>query len=173
MSDYDRSSLRHPFASQSSPHRPRSAPASPELGSGGFSYTDSHYQPDSYASALPSSMPHEVRHRRGSSVDGFLMQDHDGHHKPAPIEQYSQVYPITPTRQSFALRMPNSAPSLGARRPSKARKSGAGKGLASMFVNFSASDANALLSGVAPSGSSKRKREEEEERCRREVRPAV
>ena len=39
------------------------------------------------------------------------------------------------------------------------------------FVNFTASDADTILSGVAPSGSSKRRREEEEEeeeeRCRR------
>lgn len=31
-----------------------------------------------------------------------------------------------------------------------------------MFINFTSKDANKLLSGVAPSGSSKRKREEEE-----------
>jgi hypothetical protein len=32
-----------------------------------------------------------------------------------------------------------------------------------MFINFTSKDANKLLSGVAPSGSSKRKREEEEQ----------
>lgn len=31
-----------------------------------------------------------------------------------------------------------------------------------MFINFTSNDAKKLLSGVAPSGSSKRKREEEE-----------
>jgi hypothetical protein len=36
--------------------------------------------------------------------------------------------------------------------------------MAPMFINFTTKDAKKLLSGVAPSGSSKRKREEEEAR---------
>ena len=53
--------------------------------------------------------------------------------------------------------------------PAKTPKKGVGKkakkdagGIGGMFVNYGASDAKKLLSGVAPSGSSKRKREEEE-----------
>lgn len=42
----------------------------------------------------------------------------------------------------------------------RAGKRGSG---APMFINFTSKDANKLLSGVAPSGSSKRKREEEEQ----------
>jgi hypothetical protein len=77
---------------------------------------------------------------------------------PAPATTY-----VSQRRASAAsIGRPRSAPivpSIGAVR----RASATSKRLArkTSFVNFSAKDANKLLSGVAPSGSSKRKRDEE------------
>ena len=57
---------------------------------------------------------------------------------------------------------PQPAPARKAGGKPSARRSSTAPGTP-MFINFTSKDANKLLSGVAPSGSSKRKREEEEQ----------
>ena len=76
----------------------------------------------------------------------------------------------TPVAAAAAAPEPAAVPvPAPAKAPARTPKKGVGKkakkdagGIGGMFVNYGASDAKKLLSGVAPSGSSKRKREEEE-----------
>lgn len=78
--------------------------------------------------------------------------------------------PTTPTRKArpAALSTPGRRTPAGSPKVVKKQTSPVKAG-PPMFINFTATDATALLNGVAPSGSSKRKREEEEEaeRCKR------
>lgn len=59
---------------------------------------------------------------------------------------------------------PTSAPVVASAPVSPTKRRNNRRSMAPMFINFTTKDAKKLLSGVAPSGSSKRKREEEEAR---------
>ncbi|KAI5478437.1 hypothetical protein MNV49_005078 [Pseudohyphozyma bogoriensis] len=112
--------------------RPRSAPSSPQLGGdGGFAFGGGH----------------SLNRRRGSSMDGFPRVG-------GPYEPAYGYAPPSPTRRVVV------PPKIAPKKPTNAGK-GKKKGGGISFINFSANDANVLLSGVAPSGSSKRKREDD------------
>lgn len=88
---------------------------------------------------------------------------------PSPLELGSPARTqSTPAKQSTALPLtapPKSAPIPATIPPSPTTPRRRGRrSMAPMFINFTGKDAKKLLSGVAPSGSSKRKREEEEAR---------
>jgi len=86
--------------------------------------------------------------RRGSSLRDSATSDKSAPVAPAPA----------PATAAAPTKAPIKTPKKGVGK--KAKKDAGGIG--GMFVNYGASDAKKLLSGVAPSGSSKRKREEEE-----------
>lgn len=155
LSEYDYHSERLASTQPWPPQRPRSAPASPELGGGGFSFPPSNHHVNAYASPTsPAHMAPELQRRRG----GSLADTYDQHQH----ERGEHPYYSSPRSRTVSNNTQPPPRSSNQGRRSVARSSGAPK-----FVNFTSTDASILLSGVAPSGSSKRKREEEEERRRR------
>lgn len=87
---------------------------------------------------------------------------------PSPLDLAKPSTQSSPLSQSASLDYtslpPKSAPIPASIPSSPTRRKGNRRSMAPMFINFTTKDAKKLLSGVAPSGSSKRKREEEEAR---------
>lgn len=92
---------------------------------------------------------------------------------PSPLDlARSPRVHSSPLSQSVSLQQlvpPKSAPLPVTAAPSPMKRMGGRRSAAPMFINFTGKDAKKLLSGVAPSGSSKRKREEEEARQAKQV----
>lgn len=134
----------HPSHPHSSPRRVR-APTAPAAPLPPRSQPQIYTHAYTYDAANPHAQPIPVAYTRRNSSPP----------PPHPL----QTVPRTPTKGAATpsvLASPRKTPS---RSPTKAK----GKGEAvPMFINYSASDSKKLLSGVAPSGSSKRRREEAE-----------
>ncbi|SGY18240.1 BQ5605_C015g08016 [Microbotryum silenes-dioicae] len=180
---------QYAYYAHTPPTRPRSAPASPELAYNGFepypAQQHFHRRP-SMVGGSPRSQ--HVRTLHPSYYEAgyhpyaqvprahVRMQSHPACSSSAPVVRPQRKAPGGPsptaTTVSSAPPAPQKVPTPAAtpsptRRPSmagrKRKRSGSG---APTFINFTSVDARKLLSGVAPSGTSKRKREEAEQRRR-------
>ncbi|SCZ90093.1 BZ3500_MvSof-1268-A1-R1_Chr1-3g01771 [Microbotryum saponariae] len=180
---------QHVHYAHTSPPRPRSAPASPELVYDGFEPYPAQQHPHrrpSIAGAFPRSQHvnalqpsyYEAGYHPYAQVPRahVRMQSHSGYSSSAPVVSPQRRAPggasPTATTASSAPPTPHRAPTAASvpsptRRPSMAgRKGKRSNSGAPTFINFTSVDAPKLLSGVAPSGTSKRKREETEQRRR-------
>jgi hypothetical protein len=113
---------------------PRSAPAFHEYGI-----------PDYFS--MPEPVP--SNRRRGSSIDSAIIQ------ALPPSSSSSRIHSELP---SPTIRKIRSRPTS----LKKAGRRGSAPAAQAQFVNFTSADSHKLLTGVAPSGSSKRKRDEVE-----------
>ncbi|GAA5865176.1 hypothetical protein JCM1840_003933 [Sporobolomyces johnsonii] len=128
----------------------------------------------------PPNSPTSSTKRRRSSIDTASLASHTFNLSPPPaasrasytygppppaLQHYQLPLPLQPAPGPYSSSPPVSptvSPGRPSPKPTPKRKRAANKPAVAMFVNYSASDAKKLLSGVAPSGSSKRRREEEE-----------
>ncbi|BGO92033.1 hypothetical protein NBRC10512_001014 [Rhodotorula toruloides] len=136
---------------------------------------------DPFLSSSPPRASSSVLRRR-SSVDSVNLAASYGRHPyPPPLPQQQQppqqpfpavLQPAPPQGVARPSTPPPKPAQANSKSPSKTtpkRKRGSPtktKQPAAMFINYSSQDAKKLLSGVAPSGSSKKKREEDEARQR-------
>lgn len=109
-----------------------------------------------------------IASRRSTVGPGALvLQPVPNNYLPAtpPSRQMGRVRPHPPASAPPTTNRPAMSSSPSTRRYAGRGSARRGSGNAApMFINFTSKDANKLLSGVAPSGSSKRKRDEEEAR---------
>lgn len=156
-------SLPHP-----STHLLPSTPARPSP-----SHHPSHEAVRPHTSPERRTRPSVVNHRRSSSLDA-REQSHlpypsvlAGAHGPLPLPPPSLPpspphFPSTPPRTPSTPKTPKAPKSPKKASPKKTTPRGGKKPVGgSAFINYSACDAKKLLSGVAPSGSSKRKRDDD------------
>ena len=125
------------------------------------SYAQPVSSPTRYSSAyLGPGPPHIARSTlavRRSTVGPHPLNLVTGSYQPYP----SHMSATLPLRKN-SITSPTSSPSKRHAARNGSTSSRRGSSTAPMFINFTSKDANKLLTGVAPSGSSKRKREEEE-----------
>lgn len=164
------SSPSPPYAQTAYPYYPRSAPAHrttfdesifhPLSSSSSTSYPIFNLPLQPPRCTTPPSPDLSLRHRRGSSLDTELR----GSSSHAASSSYPShlISPVVRTRAT-----PYSVPRKPVPTP---RPAGPPKGGGFSFINYGPGDANELLNGVAPSGSSKRGREEAEELEREKLR---
>lgn len=146
--------------------RPRSAPPSPQVDIAGSASFVPYYSPPEPSFTASSS----YLRRRGSSVDAMIPRTFVSTPQTNPSYGYAS-YPTSfppPSNQPVGypppyipetpMRIPPISPTSEPRRrirkiaPTTGKKTGVVN-----FVNFSPSDSKVLLSGVAPSGSSKKR----------------
>ncbi|KAK9900047.1 hypothetical protein P389DRAFT_7093 [Cystobasidium minutum MCA 4210] len=108
--------------------------------------------------AAAKSAPSTIAARRATVGPSPLDLAKSGRTQSTPVTQSTSL-PLSSPPKSAPI--PATVPSSPAT-PRRGR--GSRRSAAPMFINFTGKDAKKLLSGVAPSGSSKRKREEEEAR---------
>ncbi|GAA5938416.1 hypothetical protein JCM1841_005356 [Sporobolomyces salmonicolor] len=111
--------------------------------------------------APPPNSPPPSTKRRRSSIDTASLASHTFYSSLPPAASRAP-YAYAPPPGPYHSSPPVSRTVSPSSKSTPKRKRAATKPAVAMFVNYSASDAKKLLSGVAPSGSSKRRREEEE-----------
>jgi len=148
------------------PNRPRSAPPSPLVdATGGSASFVPYYSPPQEPSFISSSSSY--LRRRGSSVDAMVPRTFISTPQTNPSYGYASYPTSLPSNQPVGypppyipdtpVRLAPSTPtSEPRRRIRKTAAQGKKPGVVN-FVNFSPSDSKVLLSGVAPSGSSKKR----------------
>ncbi|KAK4702529.1 hypothetical protein P7C70_g3693, partial [Phenoliferia sp. Uapishka_3] len=146
---YYRPTSAHPSSSFS---RPRSAP-SVDASTG--PYQNLLHRP------VPTSPASHAQY--GAHYPSVMAQGSEqSYHSAVPASPLRYTTPAPLSYQKSPIKSPIKAAPVRAPRKRANSARGAQPAKAAMFINYGASDAKKLLSGVAPSGSSKRKREDEE-----------